>query len=140
MPPGWEGPWECLPHTRHLPSLVSWQFGVISLICLCVYGRSLLGCELHESRDPAVSFSAGSPVLALALHRSPPPSPFCCQACASSHSLCSNLSSTWSLSEFPPLLGGPEAAGEAAVMGGSEPHTSVRHLPSLSVSGVGCGC
>uniref|UniRef100_A0A8C9KMK4 Caspase recruitment domain family member 10 n=1 Tax=Panthera tigris altaica TaxID=74533 RepID=A0A8C9KMK4_PANTA len=48
----------------------------------------------------------------------------CLKACASSHSLCSNLSSTWSLSEFPPLLGGPEAAGEAAVMGGSEPHTS----------------
>lgn len=49
------------------------------------------------------------------------------QACASSHSLCSNLSSTWSLSEFPSPLGGPEATGEA---GGSEPHTSVRcHLP-----------
>ncbi|CAD7677172.1 unnamed protein product [Nyctereutes procyonoides] len=48
----------------------------------------------------------------------------CLKACTSSHSLCSNLSSTWSLSEFPPPLGGPEAAGEAAVMGGSEPHTS----------------
>uniref|UniRef100_A0A452UKA6 Caspase recruitment domain family member 10 n=1 Tax=Ursus maritimus TaxID=29073 RepID=A0A452UKA6_URSMA len=48
----------------------------------------------------------------------------CLKACASSHSLCSNLSSTWSLSEFPPLLGGPEAAGEAAGMGGSEQHTS----------------
>ncbi|XP_045728528.1 caspase recruitment domain-containing protein 10 isoform X3 [Mirounga angustirostris] len=48
----------------------------------------------------------------------------CLKACASSHSLCSNLSSTWSLSEFPPLLGGPEAAGEATIMGGSEPHTS----------------
>ncbi|XP_070310021.1 caspase recruitment domain-containing protein 10 isoform X1 [Odocoileus virginianus] len=46
------------------------------------------------------------------------------KACASSHSLCSNLSSTWSLSEFPSPLGGPEAAGEAAVMGGPEPHTS----------------
>ncbi|XP_052495934.1 caspase recruitment domain-containing protein 10 isoform X1 [Budorcas taxicolor] len=46
------------------------------------------------------------------------------QACASSHSLCSNLSSTWSLSEFPSPLGGPEAAGEAAVVGGPEPHTS----------------
>lgn len=43
------------------------------------------------------------------------------KACASSHSLCSNLSSTWSLSEFPSPLGGPEATGEA---GGSEPHTS----------------
>eukprot|EP00069_Balaena_mysticetus_P008715 bmy_01148T0 len=46
------------------------------------------------------------------------------KACASSHSLCSNLSSTWSLSEFPSPLGGPETAGEAAVTGGSEPHTS----------------
>lgn len=45
----------------------------------------------------------------------------CLKACTSSHSLCSNLSSTWSLSEFPSPLGGPEAAGEA---GGSEPHTS----------------
>ncbi|KAK7804253.1 hypothetical protein U0070_019377 [Myodes glareolus] len=43
------------------------------------------------------------------------------KACASSHSLCSNLSSTWSLSEFPSPPGGPEAAGEA---GGSEAHTS----------------
>ncbi|XP_045868345.1 caspase recruitment domain-containing protein 10 isoform X4 [Meles meles] len=48
----------------------------------------------------------------------------CLKACASSHSLCSNLSSTWSLSDLPPLLGGSEAAGEVAVMGGSEPHTS----------------
>ncbi|XP_058424395.1 caspase recruitment domain-containing protein 10 isoform X6 [Diceros bicornis minor] len=48
----------------------------------------------------------------------------CLKACASSHSLCSNLSSTWSLSEFPSPLGGPEAAGEAAVTGGSEPLTS----------------
>ncbi|XP_019520185.1 PREDICTED: caspase recruitment domain-containing protein 10 isoform X3 [Hipposideros armiger] len=47
----------------------------------------------------------------------------CLKACASSHSLCSNLSSTWSLSEFPSPLGGPEAAGEAAVMGVPEPHT-----------------
>uniref|UniRef100_A0A4X1UWR0 CARD domain-containing protein n=1 Tax=Sus scrofa TaxID=9823 RepID=A0A4X1UWR0_PIG len=46
------------------------------------------------------------------------------KACASSHSLCSNLSSTWSLSEFPSPLGGPEAAGEAAAVGGSEPHAS----------------
>ncbi|XP_043296739.1 caspase recruitment domain-containing protein 10 isoform X3 [Cervus canadensis] len=46
------------------------------------------------------------------------------KACASSHSLCSNLSSTWSLSEFPSPLGGPEAAGEAAVVGGPEPHAS----------------
>ncbi|XP_075863118.1 caspase recruitment domain-containing protein 10 [Microcebus murinus] len=48
----------------------------------------------------------------------------CLKACASSHSLCSNLSSTWSLSEFPSPLGGPEAAGEAPVLGGSETHTS----------------
>ncbi|XP_070455814.1 caspase recruitment domain-containing protein 10 isoform X1 [Equus przewalskii] len=48
----------------------------------------------------------------------------CLKACASSHSLCSNLSSTWSLSEFPSPLGGPEAAGEAAVTAGSEPYTS----------------
>ncbi|KAM5174951.1 caspase recruitment domain-containing protein 10 [Callospermophilus lateralis] len=48
----------------------------------------------------------------------------CLKACASSHSLCSNLSSTWSLSEFPSPLVGPEAAGEVAVSGGSEPHTS----------------
>ncbi|EHH65817.1 hypothetical protein EGM_02661 [Macaca fascicularis] len=48
----------------------------------------------------------------------------CLKACASSHSLCSNLSSTWSLSEFPSPLGGPEAPGEAAVMGGPEPHNS----------------
>uniref|UniRef100_A0A2K6KGZ4 Caspase recruitment domain family member 10 n=1 Tax=Rhinopithecus bieti TaxID=61621 RepID=A0A2K6KGZ4_RHIBE len=48
----------------------------------------------------------------------------CLKACASSHSLCSNLSSTWSLSEFPSPLGGPEATGEAAVMGGPEPHNS----------------
>uniref|UniRef100_A0A2K6P587 Caspase recruitment domain-containing protein 10 n=1 Tax=Rhinopithecus roxellana TaxID=61622 RepID=A0A2K6P587_RHIRO len=52
----------------------------------------------------------------------------CLKACASSHSLCSNLSSTWSLSEFPSPLGGPEATGEAAVMGGPEPHNSVRQL------------
>ncbi|KAL1767104.1 caspase recruitment domain-containing protein 10 [Sigmodon hispidus] len=45
----------------------------------------------------------------------------CLKACTSSHSLCSNLSSTWSLSEFPSPLGGPEAPGEA---GGSEAHTS----------------
>ncbi|XP_071465606.1 caspase recruitment domain-containing protein 10 isoform X1 [Marmota flaviventris] len=48
----------------------------------------------------------------------------CLQACASSHSLCSNLSSTWSLSEFPSPPVGPEAAGEVAFSGGSEPHTS----------------
>uniref|UniRef100_A0A0D9R4V1 Caspase recruitment domain-containing protein 10 n=1 Tax=Chlorocebus sabaeus TaxID=60711 RepID=A0A0D9R4V1_CHLSB len=48
----------------------------------------------------------------------------CLKACASSHSLCSNLSSTWSLSEFPSPLGGPEAPGEDAVMGGPEPHNS----------------
>ncbi|XP_046285353.1 caspase recruitment domain-containing protein 10 isoform X2 [Marmota monax] len=48
----------------------------------------------------------------------------CLKACASSHSLCSNLSSTWSLSEFPSPLVGPEAAGEVAFSGGSEPHTS----------------
>ncbi|XP_021572906.1 caspase recruitment domain-containing protein 10 [Carlito syrichta] len=48
----------------------------------------------------------------------------CLKACASSHSLCSNLSSTWSLSEFPSPLGGPEMTGELAVTGGSEPHTS----------------
>ncbi|XP_011710746.2 caspase recruitment domain-containing protein 10 [Macaca nemestrina] len=48
----------------------------------------------------------------------------CLKACASSHSLCSNLSSTWSLSEFPSPLGGPEVPGEAAVMGGPEPHNS----------------
>nr|XP_019608554.1 PREDICTED: caspase recruitment domain-containing protein 10 isoform X3 [Rhinolophus sinicus] len=47
----------------------------------------------------------------------------CLKACTSSHSLCSNLSSTWSLSEFPSPLGSPEAAGEAALMGGPEPHT-----------------
>ncbi|KAM5288411.1 caspase recruitment domain-containing protein 10 [Ctenodactylus gundi] len=47
----------------------------------------------------------------------------CLKACDSSHSLCSNLSSTWSLSEFPSLLGGPDAAGEVAAVG-SEPHTS----------------
>nr|XP_045008759.1 caspase recruitment domain-containing protein 10 isoform X2 [Jaculus jaculus] len=46
----------------------------------------------------------------------------CLKACTSSHSLCSNLSSTWSLTEFPSPLGAPEAtSGEA---GGSEPHTS----------------
>ncbi|XP_006757513.2 PREDICTED: caspase recruitment domain-containing protein 10, partial [Myotis davidii] len=48
----------------------------------------------------------------------------CLKACTSSHSLCSNLSSTWSLSEFPSPLGGPDAAGEATVLGGSEPHIS----------------
>nr|XP_051697101.1 caspase recruitment domain-containing protein 10 isoform X2 [Oryctolagus cuniculus] len=48
----------------------------------------------------------------------------CLKACASSHSLCSNLSSTWSLSEFPSPLGVPEAAGDAAGTGGSEPLTS----------------
>ncbi|XP_049740332.1 caspase recruitment domain-containing protein 10 isoform X2 [Elephas maximus indicus] len=48
----------------------------------------------------------------------------CLKACASSHSLCSNLSSTWSLSEFPSLLGGSDTTGEVAVAGGSEPHTS----------------
>ncbi|XP_036312632.1 caspase recruitment domain-containing protein 10 isoform X2 [Pipistrellus kuhlii] len=48
----------------------------------------------------------------------------CLKACTSSHSLCSNLSSTWSLSEFPSPLGGPEAGGEASVLGGSEPHIS----------------
>lgn len=60
-------------------------------------------------------------------HAHPLPPLLLWQACASSHSLCSNLSSTWSLSEFPSPPGGPEATGEA---GGSEPHTSVRcHLP-----------
>ncbi|XP_053775515.1 caspase recruitment domain-containing protein 10 isoform X1 [Desmodus rotundus] len=48
----------------------------------------------------------------------------CLKAGTSSHSLCSNLSSTWSLSEFPSPLGGPEAAGEAAVVGAPEPHPS----------------
>ncbi|XP_006890282.1 PREDICTED: caspase recruitment domain-containing protein 10 [Elephantulus edwardii] len=48
----------------------------------------------------------------------------CLKACTSSHSLCSNLSSTWSLSEFTSPLGGSDTAGEAAVTGGSEPHTS----------------
>uniref|UniRef100_A0A5F9D459 Caspase recruitment domain-containing protein 10 n=1 Tax=Oryctolagus cuniculus TaxID=9986 RepID=A0A5F9D459_RABIT len=48
----------------------------------------------------------------------------CLKACASSHSLCSNLSSTWSLSEFPSPLGVPEAAGDVAGTGGSEPLTS----------------
>ncbi|KFO36703.1 Caspase recruitment domain-containing protein 10 [Fukomys damarensis] len=47
----------------------------------------------------------------------------CLKTCASSYSLCSNFSSTWSLGEFSPL-GGPEAAGEVAAAGGSEPHTS----------------
>nr|XP_023421094.1 caspase recruitment domain-containing protein 10 [Cavia porcellus] len=49
------------------------------------------------------------------------------KACTSSHSLCSNFSSTWSLSDFPSPLGGPEAAGEVrevTIAGGSEPHTS----------------
>lgn len=54
--------------------------------------------------------------------------PFRSQACTSSHSLCSNLSSTWSLSEFPSPLGGPDAVGEATALGGSEPYISVRHL------------
>ncbi|XP_054997097.1 caspase recruitment domain-containing protein 10 isoform X1 [Sorex araneus] len=45
-------------------------------------------------------------------------------ACASFHSLCSNHSSTWSLSEFPSPQGGPDASGESATTGGSEPHTS----------------
>ncbi|XP_004589585.2 caspase recruitment domain-containing protein 10 [Ochotona princeps] len=48
----------------------------------------------------------------------------CLKACASSHSLCSNLSSTWSLSEFPSPLGVLEVAGDAAGTGGSEPLTS----------------
>uniref|UniRef100_A0A8C3WIP9 Caspase recruitment domain-containing protein 10 n=1 Tax=Catagonus wagneri TaxID=51154 RepID=A0A8C3WIP9_9CETA len=52
------------------------------------------------------------------------------KACASNHSLCSNLSSTWSLSEFPSPLGGPEAAGEAAAVGGSEPHASAEATDS----------
>uniref|UniRef100_A0A6I8N457 Caspase recruitment domain family member 10 n=1 Tax=Ornithorhynchus anatinus TaxID=9258 RepID=A0A6I8N457_ORNAN len=44
------------------------------------------------------------------------------KACTSSHSLCSNVSSTWSLSECcPSLLGAPE---EATVSGGSEQQTS----------------
>lgn len=64
----------------------------------------------------------------------PPPPPF--QACASSHSLCSNLSSTWSLSEFPSPLVGPEAAGEVAFSGGSEPHTSVRCPPTQTWGGT----
>uniref|UniRef100_A0A4X2JZK7 Caspase recruitment domain-containing protein 10 n=1 Tax=Vombatus ursinus TaxID=29139 RepID=A0A4X2JZK7_VOMUR len=45
------------------------------------------------------------------------------QACNSSHSLCSNLSSTWSLSECPSLLGSLDVAGETTTSGGSEPHT-----------------
>lgn len=48
----------------------------------------------------------------------------CLTACTSFHSLCSNHSSTWSLSEFPSPQGGPEASLEAAILGGSEPHTS----------------
>ncbi|XP_038612810.1 caspase recruitment domain-containing protein 10 [Tachyglossus aculeatus] len=46
------------------------------------------------------------------------------KACTSSHSLCSNVSSTWSLSECcPSLLGAPEGPGEATVPGGSEQQT-----------------
>ncbi|XP_074082974.1 caspase recruitment domain-containing protein 10 isoform X2 [Macrotis lagotis] len=45
------------------------------------------------------------------------------KACNSSHSLCSNLSSTWSLSECPSLLGSPDVAGDTPTSGGSEPHT-----------------
>ncbi|XP_006865337.1 PREDICTED: caspase recruitment domain-containing protein 10 [Chrysochloris asiatica] len=48
----------------------------------------------------------------------------CLKACTSSHSLCSNLSSTWSLSEITSPLGAPDTVGEVAVAGGSEPHTS----------------
>ncbi|XP_044535480.1 caspase recruitment domain-containing protein 10 [Gracilinanus agilis] len=44
------------------------------------------------------------------------------KACNSSHSLCSNVSSTWSLSECPSLLGGPDMTGETTTSGGSEPH------------------
>uniref|UniRef100_A0A4X1UVI5 Uncharacterized protein n=1 Tax=Sus scrofa TaxID=9823 RepID=A0A4X1UVI5_PIG len=51
------------------------------------------------------------------------------KACASSHSLCSNLSSTWSLSEFPSPLGGPEAAGEAA----EEATDSEKEINRLSI-------
>ncbi|XP_045146271.1 caspase recruitment domain-containing protein 10 [Echinops telfairi] len=46
------------------------------------------------------------------------------KACTSSHSLCSNLSSTWSLSDFTSPLAALDAAGEAVAAGGSEPHTS----------------
>ncbi|XP_068938193.1 caspase recruitment domain-containing protein 10 isoform X1 [Petaurus breviceps papuanus] len=45
------------------------------------------------------------------------------KACNSSHSLCSNLSSTWSLSECPSLLGSPDVAGETTTSGRSEPRT-----------------
>ncbi|XP_051817796.1 caspase recruitment domain-containing protein 10 [Antechinus flavipes] len=45
------------------------------------------------------------------------------KACNSSHSLCSNLSSTWSLSECPSLLGSLDVPGETTPSGGSEPRT-----------------
>ncbi|KAM8981263.1 caspase recruitment domain-containing protein 10 isoform X2 [Sarcophilus harrisii] len=45
------------------------------------------------------------------------------KACNSSHSLCSNLSSTWSLSECPSLFGSLDVPGETTPSGGSEPHT-----------------
>ncbi|XP_074127725.1 caspase recruitment domain-containing protein 10 isoform X2 [Sminthopsis crassicaudata] len=45
------------------------------------------------------------------------------KACNSSHSLCSNLSSTWSLSECPSLFGSLDVAGETTPSGGSEPRT-----------------
>ncbi|XP_021509697.2 caspase recruitment domain-containing protein 10 isoform X2 [Meriones unguiculatus] len=92
-----------------------------SLIEKDQYRKQVRGLEAErdELLTTVTSLEGAKAMLEAQLQRTQGAS--CLKACASSHSLCSNLSSTWSLSEFPSPLGGPEAPGEA---GGSEPHTS----------------
>ncbi|XP_037369513.1 caspase recruitment domain-containing protein 10 [Talpa occidentalis] len=95
-----------------------------SLIEKDQYRKQVRGLEAQrdELLTTLTSLEGAKALLEMQLQRAQGSS--CLKACASSHSLCSNLSSTWSLSEFPSPLGGPDAAGEAAIMGGLEPHTS----------------
>ncbi|XP_021114692.1 caspase recruitment domain-containing protein 10 isoform X5 [Heterocephalus glaber] len=95
-----------------------------SLIEKDQYRKQVRGLEAErdELLTTLTSLEGTKALLEAQLQRSQGSS--CLKACASSHSLCSNFSSTWSLSDFPSPLGGPEATGEAAVAGGSEPHTS----------------
>ncbi|XP_004675735.1 PREDICTED: caspase recruitment domain-containing protein 10 isoform X2 [Condylura cristata] len=101
-----------------------------SLIEKDQYRKQVRGLEAQrdELLTTLTSLEGAKALLEAQLQRAQ--SSACLKACASSHSLCSNLSSTWSLSEFPSPLGGPDAAGEAAIVGGSEPHTSEEAMDS----------
>ncbi|XP_054430486.1 caspase recruitment domain-containing protein 10 [Pteronotus mesoamericanus] len=95
-----------------------------SLIEKDQYRKQVRGLEAErdELRTSLTSLEGAKSLLEAQLQRAQGGP--CLKACTSSHSLCSNLSSTWSLSEFPSLLGGPDAGGEAALTGASEPHAS----------------